>query len=79
MSHDGGGDYFARAQLVQIQVDRLAQEGRTCADAERLRAIRCELEVLLESLRTIREEQLIAGLVEKPKRRWWMRLLGERT
>jgi hypothetical protein len=51
-------DTLARIQLVQLEVDRLYSEAQTCGDPERMTAIRQEMEVLLESMREIRREQL---------------------
>lgn len=68
---------MARAQLVSIEIDRLTLEGRGCTDPERLNALSAELNVLLESLREIRREQLrehIAGArTDSWQRRWLQR------
>jgi hypothetical protein len=61
-----------RAQLIQIQVERLNDEVKRCDDLGRIRAIRQEMEAHLETLRQIREEQLRESL-PKPKRRWFHR------
>jgi hypothetical protein len=66
-------DFGTRAQLAHLHVQRLNSEAHSCTDLERLRAIREEVEVVLESMRRIREEQLIASL-PKPRRTWRQRL-----
>lgn len=67
-----GDDHLIRAQLVHLEVQRLAREARGTDDAERLAAICRELEVLHDSMLEIRREQLTEQL-SKPKRRWWRR------
>ena len=63
---------FYRAQLAGLQVKRLAAEASGCTDPDRLSAIRAELEVLHDSLLSIREEQLLEALEnERVRRRWW--------
>jgi hypothetical protein len=70
-------EHLARIQLVHLEVGRLSSEGQVAArngDLERLQAINAELDVLLESAREIRREQLreeIEWDQPKPKRRWW--------
>lgn len=65
-------DHFVRAQLVKLDVDKLAGEAQRCNDPERIRAIGDEIEVRLESLREIHREQLMEQLAPPPSRRpWW--------
>ena len=64
--------HYQRIQLVQLEVDRLHGEAQTCRDPERMAAIRQEMEVLLESMREIRREQIIGDMPKpKPPRRWF--------
>lgn len=67
---------IAAIQMVTLRKDRLLAEGRVCEDAERLRAINAELEVMVNALTEIREQQIVEQLErtkQKPKRRWWRR------
>lgn len=68
-------DTLARIQLVQLEVDRLMSEAQTPGvSLERVTAIREEMEVLLESMREIRRQQLVDEIEQAnppKKRRWW--------
>lgn len=70
------GDILSRAQLIHLEVRRLATEAEGCEDPERMTAIRQEIEVLHGSMVEIRREQL-RGEVErsrpKARTRWWRR------
>jgi hypothetical protein len=74
-------EHLARAQLVKLEVDRLAAEAAVSSDLDRIQAIGAEIAVLHASLIDIHREQLVE-LIErsrpKPKRSWWGRLLGTR-
>lgn len=61
-------EFLTRAQIVKLEIDRLGMEARTCADSDRLDAIRREMEVLHASMLNIRREQL-ESMLPKPKRR----------
>jgi hypothetical protein len=69
---------LARAQLVQLEVNRLAAEASVCSDLNRLAAIRAEMGVLHASMLEIRREQLRRQIEGDPpaakKRSWWRRL-----
>lgn len=52
-----------RAELCKLRMDELVAEARACRDPARLAAIEAESEVLLQSLRDIRREQLEADIV----------------
>lgn len=66
-------DVLARAGLVKLEIDRLGAEARSCNDADRMTAIRQEMEVLHNSMLDIRREQLMAQLKPAKKKRWWQR------
>jgi hypothetical protein len=76
-----GMERLARAQLVKLEVDRLAAEAAVSSDLDRIQAISAEMDVLYASLLEIRREQLVEQVERsqpKPKRSWWERLLGTR-
>ena len=65
---------MARAQLIQLEVNRLVREAeRLRDDAGRLTAIREEMELLLQSLEEIRREQLLEEINPPKRKRWWQR------
>jgi len=65
---------MARAQLIQLEVNRLLREAeRSRGDASRLVAIREEMEVLVESLEEMRREQLREEINPPKRKRWWRR------
>lgn len=69
-------DHLARAQIVQLEVEKLMDEADRTTDLARLEAIADEMIVRLDSVREIRREQLEEQLdpPTKPKRRrWWRR------
>lgn len=47
-----------RAELVKLRMDELVDEAETCRDPGRFAAIEAESQVLVQSLRDIRREQL---------------------
>lgn len=58
-------EFLTRARLVQLQMDRVRDRAERAAergDLDGCRAARAEGELLLENLRTIREEQLAEEL-----------------
>lgn len=68
----------ARAQLVKLEIDALFYEARRTDDVERRDAIIAEVDGLLDSLREIAREQLIAQITRSdrvPARRRWLRRL----
>lgn len=69
-------EFYTRALLVKERVDRLYDEAKRTTDESRLDAITAEMDQLLENLRDIREEQLIAQLPKPSKPPWWRRLFG---
>lgn len=69
-------EFLTRAQLVKLEIDRLGAEARLCTNAERMTAIRQEMEVLHNSMLDIRREQIIS-MMPKPKSRPWWKFWGE--
>lgn len=71
-------EFFARAQLVKLDMDRIMRDAETAkkrGDLEALKASRERMEVVHEEMIGIRREQLehYAGVRRKPKRRWLRR------
>ena len=69
-------DHLARVQLVMLEVDRVKAEAdrrAAAGDLDGVIACRNEMDVLLESMRGIRREQLLEGLQPRRSGRppWW--------
>ena len=64
-------EFFARAQLVKLEIDRLGAEARTCRDLERLEAITREMDVLHASMLDIRRDQILSTMPKPKGRPWW--------
>ncbi len=71
-------DFADRTLLLLIQMDRVLERADVAArdlDGRALEAAQAEAEVLIESLRRIREEQLLAEMRRRARRgwlrRWW--------
>lgn len=70
-------DYFARAQLVMVRIERVqleAEQASLHGDADRVRELQDEATFLLDSMLEIREEQLLDHLSELARPSWWRRL-----
>ena len=78
MSYSPTLERLRRAELAKLRMDELLSESRTCRDPVRAEAIAAESEIVLQSLRDIRREQLLADVerygqkpAEKARRSFW--------
>lgn len=79
---------LVRAELGQLRMTEIVTEAREAAaagDEQRVAALEAESRLILQNLREIRREQLMADLVRNEQaarsrsvcgRPWWRRLLG---
>ena len=78
MSYSPTLERLRRAELAKLRMDELLSESRTCRDPVRAEAIAAEAEIVLQSLRDIRREQLLADVerygkkpTPSPHRSFW--------